>query len=321
MELSALVAPLRADVVSGAAVIGRTAADVVRRAVGRIDVDDPARFRAALDDLAVKILDAQPAMAPLVALTTRVLNAAESATSVEEMRRSVSEEAARFRDRLDSGSEAVAARAREMIPDDRPVLTLSASSTVRTALERAARERSGLRVVCLESRPVSEGRALAEKLGRVDGITVTYGVDVAAGPLVQGCGLVLLGADSVGDRGVVNKIGSRALVLLARESGVPVRVLVDRTKLLPPGFPQPTDDDRPGEEVWKRPPAGVRIWNRYFEAVPVSLIGGVVTEEGLRTPDEVERDRAAQRVPEVLKRWAVRAGGSEASRTKQKTGA
>lgn len=295
------MAPLRADVVSGAAALARTAAQVTRRAARGIEADEPEDLREAMAGLAVKILDAQPSMAPLVTLTSRTLTALEGTEDVEAGREAAIRAARAFSDEAESGSEKAAAAMEGILEGAGSVLTLSASSTVRRALEFRA-GRGGLRVVCLESRPANEGRRIARALAEA-GAAVTLAVDAAMGSLVPECDLVLLGADSVGDRGVVNKIGSRGVVALAREWEVPVYVLTDGTKLLPPGFPQPTDDDRPAEEVWK-PPRGVRIWNRYFETFPVGWTTGVVTESGALSPDQVDRTRSALPVPEPLRRWA-----------------
>lgn len=295
------MAPLRADVVSGAAVIGRTAAEVARRVARRIEADDLEDLRDALSRLSVKILDAQPSMAPLVTLSTRLLTAVEEADDLEAGREAAVRAAEEFRETAEAGSEAAARAMAGILEGVDSAFTLSASSTVRRVLEARAAE-GDLSVVCLESRPANEGRRLASQLADA-GAAVTVAVDAAAGSLLLGCDLVLLGADSVGDSGVVNKIGSRGVALLARERGVPLYVLTDGTKLLPPGFPQPTDDDRPAEEVWK-PPRGVRIWNRYFETFPVAWTTGVVTEEGILSPDRVDEIRSALPVPDALRVWA-----------------
>ncbi len=68
-HLDALVAPLRADVVSGAsAAIGRMAAGILRRATIRLQAGSLEEYRWAMGEVSAKVLDAQPAMAPLVAL-------------------------------------------------------------------------------------------------------------------------------------------------------------------------------------------------------------------------------------------------------------
>jgi len=300
-DLDALVAPLRSDVVSGAAVIGRTAAEVVRRAAVRVPADSTGELRDVIRRLVLRILDAQPAMAPLVALARALLRAADLEEDLGPARGAVARAAEAFREEVELKGRAVGRRARRHLPRRATVLTLSSSSSVRTALLGVADR--DLRVVCLEGRPMSEGRELARALAGA-GIETVVAVDAAAAHFVERSDVVLLGADSVGDRGVVNKIGSRALALLARRAAVPVVVAADTTKLLPPGFPQPLDDDRPAEEVW-RVPGGVTVWNRYFEALPTPLVSVLVTEEDDLSPAETEALRGDLDVPDELRRWAA----------------
>jgi translation initiation factor 2B subunit (eIF-2B alpha/beta/delta family) len=303
MNLDALVAPLRADVVSGAAVVSRTAAEVVRRVAVRGEVDDVASLRHLLGDLAVRILDAQPAMAPLVTLLSDALAALDGAGDVDGARRRVAREAEAFRTRLEEEGRRAGAHAAKALDAGARVMTLSDSSTVRAALLGAG-ERGPLEVICLEGRPMQEGRALARTLAGA-GLRVTCAVDAAAEALVADCDAVLLGADSVGDRGIVNKIGSAGLIRAAGSREVPVWVVTDDSKLLPPGFPQPLDDDRPAEEVW-RGASGVRVWNRYFEVVPLSWVSRIITGAGSASPEEIEAERAGLDVPPELARWAAR---------------
>jgi translation initiation factor eIF-2B subunit delta len=303
MNLDALVAPLRADVVSGASVVARAAADVVRRAASRIPADSPSEFRTGMADLTGRILDAQPSMASLVALGRDVLIALDDPQDVTEARAAAAGAATAFRDFLQWSIASIGERFLTVVPEGSTVLTLSASSTVRRALEEAGR-RGPLKVVCLEGRPVSEGRRLAQQLAAV-GVEVLFAVDAAAASLLEVSDHVVMGADSLGDRGFVNKIGSRALARSAGDEGVPVHVVLDRAKFLPPGFPQPTDDPRPAEEVWRAPP-GVHVWNRYFESVPAHLVTDFVTEEGVHTPEEAEAVRADLPVPAELREWADR---------------
>ncbi|MBI4539806.1 MAG: translation initiation factor eIF-2B [Gemmatimonadetes bacterium] len=301
MDIRALVAPLRADAVSGAAVIARRAARLVRRAARETPAADVRALRSALSRLAVALLEAQPAMAPLVALARDVLIAVEGVDEIEEARGAAAAAALAFTATLERAGQAVAGAAVPLIPEGGRVLTLSSSSTVRWALLAAARERA-LRVTCLESRPLREGRRLARALEEA-GIPVRFAVDAAVASLVDESDIVLVGADSVGDRGVVNKIGTRAAALAAGAARVPVYVLADRTKLLPPGFPQPLGGTGPAHEVW-RAPRGVEIWNHYFEATPVELASGLVTEEGVLDPAAVAAQRAALAVPPRLREWS-----------------
>jgi translation initiation factor 2B subunit (eIF-2B alpha/beta/delta family) len=311
-RFSELVAPLRDDVESGASVLARTAADVLRRASVRVQAGSLDELRWSLGIVSALILDAQPAMAPLVALVRDVMGAVENATSLEAGRHAAASAADGFRSAFPQRAAAVAEAARDILPAGGTVATVSSSATVRHLLESEAAPR-GVGVLCFESRPVREGRPLAAALAEA-GVDVTYAVDASIALLVPECDAVLIGADSIGDRGVVNKIGSAAASLAARAAGVPLYVLADETKLLPRGFPQPLDDDRPGREVWPEAHPGVRVWNRYFEVVPTADVTAVVTEAGVWSPEELEAARDDLRLPAGLVAWA-RARGTGAAHT------
>lgn len=311
MKLDESVARLRADVESGAAALSRAAADVVIRAAREVDVEGEAELRAVLTGLALRILDAQPAMAPLVHLASRAVEAAENQgrdggeedqDGLGAARRRIVGAARRFREQIASQRREVAERALPLLESGGRLTTFSSSSTVLASLLRAADAGAQLEVVCLESRPRSEGREIARRLTDA-GITVTFAVDAAAAWWAARSRAVVLGGDSVGDAGVVNKIGSRALAASAREAGVPVHVLAARSKLLPPGFPQPLDDDRPAGEVWDAPPE-VEVWNRYFEAFPADWVSGVVVEDGILSGEGLRVARRDLTVPAPVRKWA-----------------
>ena len=302
-SLDALVGRLRGDVVSGAAVVARSAAQVYGAALATTSARSAEELGRHLADVSVRILDAQPAMAPLVSLACSVLEALARADSLEDARGAAGDAVAEFSRRLDALVEGSAARVAALLPEGGTVMTISYSSTVRASILAWAGSRRG-GAICLEGRPMGEGRTLAADLaGR--GVPATVAVDAAAASLAPACDAVLLGADSIGDQGAVNKIGSVALAQAAGRAGRPVYVVADGTKLLPAGWPQLLADDRPGEEVW-RAPEGVRVWNRYFEPVPLDLVTAVVTEAAVLSPKEVEEARAGLQVPDALRAWADR---------------
>ena len=300
-RLDALVAPLRADVVSGAAVLARMAAEVLSRAAMNTQAGSLEEFRRVLGEVSVMVLDAQPAMAPLVTLVRDVLASVDASTDLEAGRHAAVRAAEEFGSGLESRAESVAARAVALIPSGGTVATISSSSTVRATLTHEGARNIG-QVICFESRPMQEGKMLATALAEA-GVEVTFAVDAAASTLVGECDAVLLGADSIGDLGVVNKIGSAGLVDAARRHEVPVTVVSDETKILPTGFPQHLADDRPPQEVW-RAPAGVRVWNRYFEAFELERVTAVVTESAVLTPLDVEELRRGIVLPPGLRAWA-----------------
>ena len=140
-RLDALVAPLRADVVSGASVVGRMAAEVLREAAMYTQAGSLEEYRSELGEICAKVLDTQPAMAPLVTLVREVLASVEASTDLETDRQAAVRAAEAFGSGLELRAESVATRAAALIPSGGTVATISSSSTVRATLR--GREPSG----------------------------------------------------------------------------------------------------------------------------------------------------------------------------------
>lgn len=291
-----LAEQIRSDVSSGASAVVRRAADAYRSVLD--DGHAPHELRPALIELTHALLEAQPAMAPLFSLGCAVVGAAVEAEPHgvgDAARRALDE----FVQRLETAEREISSRAEGLVPAGGRVLTVSTSGTVRSVLINAA-TRKRFDVVCLEGRPNFEGRSLAAALAEA-GLDVTIAVDAAVSALLRDCDLVLVGADSIGDLGVVNKIGTRTTALAARRYGVPAYALTDTTKFLPVGQQQRLDGGRAPSEVWDSPAPGVTVWNQYYEATPLAFFDGVVTELGLHTEADVDAMRASIPVPAPLR--------------------
>jgi len=106
-------------------------------------------------------------------------------------------------------------------------------------------------------------------------------VDAALPLLLSQARMVWIGADAVTEQGVVNKVGSFALALAAREHSVPVYALAQRRKFLPAATGALRIAEMAPAEVWDEPAPGVRPRNVYFEVVPLPLVRGVVVEDAV----------------------------------------
>lgn len=119
------------------------------------------------------------------------------------------------------------------------ILTHSASSTVRAALEGLS-----LELVVTASEPGGEGRRLATELGIPcieDGDAVATVADFDA---------VVVGADAVGLQCFVNKVGTLALASAARSAGTPFFVVAESYKWVSQG--RLVDDEAAFETVPSR---------------------------------------------------------------------
>lgn len=145
-------------------------------------------------------------------------------------------------------------------------ITISDSSAVRDALAMAGHIDT---VVVGESRPMFEGRGMAEYLSKI-GKSVVFVVDAVLISFVDQVDMVVLGADAVTDDAFVNKVGSKCLSLAARLSNKPVFVLADTSKILNKNaLSMYKPKHGPFEELWREPPFKVIVENPYLEWVKI----------------------------------------------------
>ena len=105
---------------------------------------------------------------------------------------------------------------------------------------------------------------------------------------------------SVTEQGVINKIGSFAAALAAREHSVPVYALAERRKFLPANTGALRIVEMNPDEVWESPAEGVRPRNVYFELVPMALLRGVIVEDGALGGTEAAVTAQERALPDAL---------------------
>jgi translation initiation factor 2B subunit (eIF-2B alpha/beta/delta family) len=186
----------------------------------------------------------------------------------------------------------VAAYGSELIQDQTTVFTYSHSATVYEAFKVAAEKRKKFRLIITESRPLFEGRALAQELSRL-GIPATLAVDASMGHLMKTADVCMVGADSVlSDGSVVNKVGTFPLAMSAHEHHKPFYVLCEKSKFnLRSMFEaQPETEERDKFEVLPHPPEPfLTVRNPYFDTTPSTLISQLITEDGSLMTAELPR--------------------------------
>ena len=241
---------------SGAAELALRTADALTELASERDVMRAAR----------RLLRAHAAMAPL----WRVFAAAlQSPSALRRIKATIEDETGHVA-RVAAGW---------ALPKRASVMTHSWSSTVHATLGRAGRSRI-VHVTCTASLPGGEGRALAAKLRR-EGFEVRLIADSEAFRACENASVVLTGADAVTENAVINKVGTAALALAAREHGIACYALAGSSKLLP-------------HDAW-RPARAVA-----FEAVPLDLFDAILTERGARRAPAIRRAAAKIEIPSAL---------------------
>ncbi len=230
--------PLAKDSIHGASFLLREAADILLRHCQELD-----ELQRLLHDLP----KTQPWMAPLFNLAKYVQESPKPCMAIEEFLAKETKE-----------KEALIQRACQLIKDGERILTHSHSSLVKEVLLQKRVE-----VFVTESRPKKEGVALYHIL-RKAGIEATLVTDAAAAYLVRKCDRVLLGADGIGDFGLVHKIGTYPIALAAKEAGIEVDVLATSARFWPKEFVLPPQPRKPCDEI----APSIRCLNYYFDITP-----------------------------------------------------
>jgi len=270
------------DHTSGAAELTRKAADILADLL-----EDEGAGWDDLFNVARDLVRAQPEMAPIFNLANSVLHFAGGAESFPRYRAR-----AQKLTRLEMERDPVPGIVYHIVPllrERSRVVTISNSSTLRRALLFAAERGEPFSLVCAEGRPNYEGRSLAKAMAEA-GVPVTFVSDAGIYDRLDDTSRVFVGADAIRPETFTNKVGTRALALLARGCGIPFHVVAGETKILPASVTRRVREEDP-DELWPGAPPGVEVVNSYFEEIPLDSVTGFITEMGILTPAETA-DRA-----------------------------
>jgi translation initiation factor eIF-2B subunit delta len=162
------------------------------------------------------------------------------------------------------------------IPNSKNIITLSRSGTVLNILKLWQRINKNLIVVVCESRPMLEGRLLANDLLKFD-LRVEIITDSVMSLFVSKVDAAIIGADSVLKNGnVINKTGSKALALLCKESKRPFYVVTTQSKFSNKKTFKPKKENP--DEIWIKKNKNLKVSNFYFEEIGNKLITKIITE-------------------------------------------
>ena len=171
----------------------------------------------------------------------------------------------------------------------------TALGVIRAAWEQGKQ----IRVYADETRPVLQGARLTAWELQQDGIPVTLITDNAAGALmnkrkIQCC---VVGADRIAANGdVANKIGTYSVAVLANAHGIPFYVAAPSSTIdmqTSDGEGIPIEERSPSEVTCLYgdriiAPQGIDVWNPAFDVTPAALITGIITEQGIFSPQALK---------------------------------
>ncbi|MBA7655808.1 Methylthioribose-1-phosphate isomerase [subsurface metagenome] len=292
-EIISLIDEVRNDKTHGASQLARQAVGVLKVAAERSQADSVGQFLQEQKEAGERLRSARPAMAPLFNIVNSLLSfvsAKATGMDLSSIRRLTIDKAD---DIIKDSLQAIAQIAKygsELIAGGDIIMTHSYSSTVVEVLKEAFTKHRNIGVITTRSGPGRSGEITARELAHF-GIPVTFIDDAAMGLYVSMVNKVIVGADRVcADGRVVNAIGTYQLALAVERSGIPFYVLCETLKFDPRLKSEKVDlEENETSEVvepGKLPPE-VKVKNPCFDITPLGLITGIVTENGLLTPEEV----------------------------------
>ncbi len=287
---------------SGAWIVAQKAIGCVERLATEKSGAKREELVAEMERVSSTILRSQPGMAQLTNFFNAIWVVIENEQSDDTviLSRKIAGEAKRFHEHCGNAVSRTADHAVSLINEDSVVLTHSNSSTIFEILKKAKEAGITFEVVLSESRPMLEGRSLANELSKL-GVPNTYFADAAISKGIDRADLVILGADSVSENTLINKIGSRAICLIGQEAVVPCYAACESSKFIARKLGPKREQRRNPDEVWQAPPSETTVENYYFDEVALELFTGVITEEGVLTPEQISgKIRSLKMSPRLL---------------------
>ena len=278
-KLEQMLWDIERDNVSGSVRMARKTATLVKEAATYSEEQG-----LDLRDVVARWADAAADAHPFMALVRTVGRRARRASSVSDLEKRLEQ----LLWELDNGNDRIGEQMVQLFPEGGTFMTNSFSATCYHGLRHLAAVGSNVGAIVVESRPAREGVQLARALGEHD-IRSTLIVDAGFAKFMDRADAVLVGGDTVSGSFFVNKLGTHPLVLTARSQEVPIYLLASLLKLVMDDEVPDVESPRSPDEVESDPMTNVTVENVYFERVPLKLLTGMVTEEGVLSPDDVAR--------------------------------
>jgi translation initiation factor 2B subunit (eIF-2B alpha/beta/delta family) len=278
-RISQAIESIGQDRTHGASWLARDAVNVLTHSLEDCPAQTAAEFLSYLREVATALAQAQPSMAAVSNAVGAIVFAAGEKTpaGLPAMRRAASARARQIIDGWGKACRRIVRHAERTLPQG-AIMTHSYSATTFAVLERLASK--GSPMIVTESAPLNEGRTTARLLARLGG-PVTLISDAQAAVFMPETAAVLVGADTVFANGaVVNKVGTCALALLARNARIPFYVATETLKVAP---------GRTGaaQQALERRQPGLVIPTVHFDLTPPRLVTALITEEGVFSPKEI----------------------------------
>lgn len=188
--------------------------------------------------------------------------------------------------KLEEINERVSTVSQKIIPKKACILTHCHSSEFVSCLQKAKKLGKRIKVYATKTEPLHQGLITVKELAKAR-IDVTLINDNSVGYFIKNVDLILVGTDAIRKEGIVNKIGTYMIAVVAKENDVPFYSIgsyfkLDRRKYF-------AIEQRSWKEVIKKRIKGVKVENPAFDITPWKYVSGVVLEDGIYKAIKIRR--------------------------------
>lgn len=284
-EIQEMLLELENDKSSGANELISKVIKILQKQLDLI-TDERKDEKKLIIELAERIMDSRPSMAPLINTVGYIIADLEYFS-----KSTLSRRIAKFLEIKEQGEKQLKSNfisfMKQLLNRKTLIMTISYSSTIINLLKKLTDY--DLELFILESRPLFEGRKTAEILS--SHFKTHLIVDAAMGKFMEKIDLVLLGIDSVlNDGSVINKIGSFPLATVAFENNKKCYALGTSLKFNLKSYfnREIVIKDKKREEIYDRSinNKNLEIHNLYFDITPPKYIARIISDLGVLVPAE-----------------------------------
>ena len=292
---------IRTLVVRGAPAIGVSGAFGLALASLQSNATEKTELITFLENAKQILFETRPTAVNLGWGLEKIMQVANTANTVEEIRKNVVETAKKMAEEDIQINMAMGKNGSELFNENDTIMThcnAGALATVGygTALGviRATKDSGkNIKVIATETRPIQQGSRLTAFELKHDGIDVSLIPDTAVGYTMANnlVNKIVVGADRILRTGhVYNKIGTYQVATMAKQHNIPFYVAAPLSTFDMESNPEDVViEQRKASEVTgigdkKTAPDDINVINPAFDMTPPELISGIITEKGIAKP-------------------------------------
>lgn len=190
--------------------------------------------------------------------------------------------------RLAKSKKEIAKRGSRLIKDGYKIMTHCHSSEVVAVIKQAKKQGKKMTVYVTETRPKEQGIRTARELCE-SGIHVVLIVDSSIEYFMREVDIVMVGSDAIRKDGIVNKIGTYTMAVIAKKHRKPFYVVGDTLKL--DKRKKLIIELRKPSEIYRENIKILEEKNPAFDLTSLKYVKRIICEKGIMTPTQFLRLR------------------------------